>query len=82
MSQHQPSLPDPDNTPGLEPGGGVSPGDTPPAGGQESGASDPQEHSTPAARGWPVAWILAIAVVAVLMVGMFVVMAVLRADAL
>ena len=34
-----PPDPDPDRTPGLEPGGGVRPGDTPPESGQTSGLS-------------------------------------------
>ena len=34
-----PPDPDPKRTPGLEPGGGVRPGDTPPESGQTSGLS-------------------------------------------
>ncbi|MGA6161494.1 DUF6480 family protein [Amycolatopsis magusensis] len=34
--------PEPDEAPGLEPGGSVSPGDTPPDAGQTSGLSHPQ----------------------------------------
>jgi hypothetical protein len=37
-----PPDPDPDRTPGLEPGGGVRPGDTPPDSGSTSGLSHPQ----------------------------------------
>ncbi|WP_156688820.1 DUF6480 family protein [Mycobacterium sp. Marseille-P9652] len=37
----QPPLPDPVNTPDLEPGGGVSPGATPPAAGQTPGVANP-----------------------------------------
>lgn len=33
----KPTDPDPDNTPGLEPGGGVRPGDTPPGEASTSG---------------------------------------------
>jgi hypothetical protein len=39
-----PPDPQPDRTPGLEPGGGVRPGDTPPESGQTSGLS----HREPA----------------------------------
>ncbi|GAB3734372.1 DUF6480 family protein [Amycolatopsis oliviviridis] len=34
--------PEPQDSPGLEPGGSVSPGDTPPDAGQTSGLSHPQ----------------------------------------
>ena len=81
MSTKPPPVPDPENTPGLEPGGGVNPGDTPPASSQESGAIQHQEAPTPAAtRKWPIGWLIAIAIVAALFAGMFFVMAFLRAD--
>ncbi|OBF47485.1 hypothetical protein A5787_10220 [Mycobacterium sp. 852002-50816_SCH5313054-b] len=41
----QPPDPDPTQTPGLEPGGGVAPGTTPPAAPQTSGVA---EHQAPA----------------------------------
>ncbi len=43
----QPSNPDPARTPGLEPGGGVPPGATPPAAPQTAGVG---EHQLPANR--------------------------------
>lgn len=83
MSTKQPPLPDPASTPGLEPGGGVAPGDTPPAASQESGAIHQQEAPTPAAtRKWPIGWLIAIALVAILMAGMFIAMAVARTQTL
>ncbi|QNG17566.1 hypothetical protein G4H71_06715 [Rhodococcus triatomae] len=39
---HTPPDPDPDDTPDLEEGGGVSPGATPPGSGQTSGLSEPE----------------------------------------
>lgn len=45
----KPTDPDPENTPGLEPGGGVAPGDTPPAEGGMSGVSH-QEPGVPSGR--------------------------------
>lgn len=39
-----PPDPDPGRTPGLEPGGGVAPGSTPPDSAQTSGLSEPQPH--------------------------------------
>jgi Family of unknown function (DUF6480) len=38
----QPPDPDPTTTPGLEPGGGVAPGATPPESAQTSGLSEPE----------------------------------------
>ena len=38
----QPPDPDPARTPGLEPGGGVAPGSTPPDSAQTSGLSEPE----------------------------------------
>jgi hypothetical protein len=38
----QPPDPDPSRTPGLEPGGGVAPGETPPDSAQTAGLSGPE----------------------------------------
>ncbi|MCC2315122.1 DUF6480 family protein [Cellulomonas xiejunii] len=50
----QPTSPDPDpaNTPGLEPGGGVAPGDTPPGESSTSGASDRQPRTGSRGANW------------------------------
>ncbi|MFI5509435.1 DUF6480 family protein [Mycobacterium sp. NPDC051804] len=42
----QPPDPDPTQTPGLEPGGGVTPGSTPPDSAQTSGLSAPQPRAS------------------------------------
>jgi hypothetical protein len=41
----QPPDPDPSETPGLEPGGGVRPGDLPPDSAQTSGLAAPQPRA-------------------------------------
>ncbi|MGW4213175.1 DUF6480 family protein [Lentzea sp. NPDC004789] len=46
-----PPDPDPMSTPGLEPGGGVRPGDTPPESGQTSGVSHREPAPPKAATG-------------------------------
>ena len=75
----QPPDPDPTETPGLEPGGGVRPGDVPPASAQTSGASAPQPSArhkyTPATVTGIVAvaaFILLFVVIAVMLVVTFV----------
>ncbi len=49
-----PTSPDPDpaNTPGLEPGGSVAPGDTPPGESSTSGASDHQPATGSRGANW------------------------------
>lgn len=59
-----PPDPDPENTPGLERGAGVRPGDTPPESGSTSGLS----HRQPKPRKVAAAFYLALVVVAVLAV--------------
>jgi hypothetical protein len=44
--------PDPADTPGLEPGGSVAPGDTPPAESSTSGASDRQPDTGSRGANW------------------------------
>jgi len=44
--------PDPDTTPGLEPGGGVAPGDTPPGESSTSGTSDRQPGAGSRGSNW------------------------------
>ncbi|MYR09044.1 hypothetical protein GTY62_32320 [Streptomyces sp. SID724] len=59
--------PDPRETPGLDPGGGVSPGDTPPGESSTSGAGPRQETS----KGWAKGPLIAILTVAALVAGFF-----------
>ncbi|MFD7923397.1 DUF6480 family protein [Streptomyces sp. NPDC059740] len=62
--------PDPDTSPGLEPGGGVPPGSTPPAESSTSGAG-PEERHNPT-KGWRL-WPLAVLCVVILAcIGFFV----------
>ena len=64
-----PPDPQPENTPGLEPGGGVAPGDTPPGEASTSGNTfrEPDLPSEGANRAIAVAIVLAVVVVAVLL---------------
>ncbi|WP_033438117.1 DUF6480 family protein [Saccharothrix sp. NRRL B-16314] len=64
-----PPDPDPARTPGLEPGGGVSPGETPPDSGQTSGLSHPQPM--PSRRG-PIITLVMVLLVTVLAVAFIV----------
>jgi hypothetical protein len=68
---HHPPDPDPAETPGLEPGGGVRPGDTPPEADQVSGAVE--DHQPPpvkpvTATRWPMIITLTLIAVMVVMV--------------
>ena len=58
-----PPDPDPARTPGLEPGGGVAPGETPPDSGQTSGLSHPQPM--PSRRG-PIITLVAVLLITAL----------------
>ncbi|TQM79516.1 hypothetical protein FHX81_1824 [Saccharothrix saharensis] len=58
-----PPDPDPARTPGLEPGGGVAPGETPPDSGQTSGLSHPQPM--PSRRG-PIITLVAVLLITLL----------------
>ncbi|NEW39778.1 hypothetical protein GV792_20465 [Nocardia cyriacigeorgica] len=64
--------PDPSRTPGLEPGGGVAPGTTPPETAQTSGLSAPEPDTR---HRFPITGIAAIVVTAIV-VGLFIVVAV------
>ncbi|PRX48204.1 hypothetical protein B0I33_10418 [Prauserella shujinwangii] len=64
-----PPDPDPRETPGLEEGGGVAPGDTPPDSAQTSGLSHREPRQS---KGMSLAWVLTIAIVVVLVAGFFI----------
>ena len=57
--------PDPDSTPGLEPGGSVTPGDTPPGESSTSGASDRQPRTGSTGANWAAYVIIGLVVVVV-----------------
>ncbi|MBP1822559.1 hypothetical protein [Mycobacterium sp. OAE908] len=57
----QPPDPDPARTPGLEPGGGVAPGATPPDSAQTSGLSEPAPRPRRRLRPATVVGLLAVA---------------------
>lgn len=63
-----PPDPDPKDTSGLEPGGGVRPGDTPPDSGQVSGVS---HHEPKRSKAGPIIGITAVVVLVLLVAGFF-----------
>jgi hypothetical protein len=61
--------PDPEDTPGLEPGGGVAPGDTPP--GEASATESLAYQAAGPARVLPFAALVAIGIIVLLVLGIF-----------
>ena len=64
----QPSDPAPRNTPGLDPGGSVPPGETPPAEGSTGSGAGPRDEQS---RGWGKGPLIAILVVVGLVAAFF-----------
>jgi hypothetical protein len=62
----QPPDPDPARTPGLEPGGGVAPGATPPDSAQTSGVSEPEPRPRRRLRPATIVSLIALAVLVLL----------------
>ncbi|GAB2888318.1 hypothetical protein GCM10027074_65900 [Streptomyces deserti] len=65
--------PEPERTPGLEPGGGVPPGETPPAESSMPGAGPRETHNPP--KGWAKAPLTLILALVVLIAAFFLVYA-------
>ncbi|MGW5050036.1 DUF6480 family protein [Actinokineospora sp. NPDC004072] len=65
-----PPDPDPDRTPGLEPGGGVQPGDTPPdSGSTTQGLSKPETYRS---RAGGVITLVLVVIITLMVVGLLV----------
>ncbi|WP_309117415.1 DUF6480 family protein [Saccharothrix sp.] len=64
-----PPDPDPARTPGLEPGGGVAPGDTPPESAQTSGLS---HHEPKPSRARNIAALVVVLIITIIAVGFIV----------
>lgn len=63
-----PPEPNPDNTPDLEPGGGVKPGSTPPDAPQTSGLSEPEPATVKRFPGTGIAAMVSVALVVIVFV--------------